>query len=305
MNKIKQTVAFTARNMKVFFKDKGAVIGALIAPLVILLLYILFLHNVLKSTFETNVQGMPVAFDDKLINGYIASFEVSSILAVCCVTVAFVVNMIMVEDRITGVRADINIAPVSKSVVVLGYFFSTAAVTLVICFITLAAGFSYIAVMGWYISAGNAFLIILDVIIATLFGTAFSSVVVQFLKSRGAINAVSTVVSTVYGFICGAYYPISQFAKGIANAVMCLPGTYFTALLRSHFMGGFYQPFVDAGIPTDSATEILDSLDANIYFFGSQVPTWAMYVVCACAIAVLLGAFILINVVRIKKKKKA
>lgn len=305
MNKIKQTAAFTARNMKVFFKDKGSVIGALIAPLVILLLYILFLHSVLKSTFEANIEGMPVELDGRLINGYIASFEVSSILAVCCVTVAFVVNMIMVDDRITGVRADINVAPVNKSVIVLGYFFATAAVTLVICYITLAAGFVYIAIMGWQISTGNAFAIIFDVFLATLFGTAFSSVVAQFLKSRGAINAVSTVVSTVYGFICGAYYPISQFAKGIADTVMCLPGTYFTALLRTHFMSGFYQPFIDAGIPSDAATDILDSLDANVYFFGSQVPTWAMYVVGACTVAVLLGAFILINVLHIKKRKKA
>lgn len=301
-NTVKSIGAFTARNLKVFFKDKGSVISALIAPLVILLLYILFLHSVLKSTFSANLGDFTL--DADLINGYVAAFEVSSILAVCCVTVAFVVNMTMVDDRITGVRADLDVSPVHRNVLTLGYFFSTAIATLAICYITLAVGFVYIGIMGWQISVGSAFLIVLDVFLATLFGTALSSIVAYFLKSRGAINAVSTIVSTVYGFICGAYYPISQFADGIAKTVMCLPGTYFTALLRSHFMSGYYQPFVDAGIPADAAKGILDSLDANVYFFGSAVPCWVMYIVAVCSVAVLLGAFIALNIIRGKRKAR-
>ncbi|MCM1368353.1 MAG: ABC transporter permease [Roseburia sp.] len=298
---VRSTLAFTARNLKVFFKDKGAVISALIAPLVILLLYILFLHNVLKSTFTVSLGD--ISLDKALVNGYVAAFEVSSILAVCGVTVAFVVNMTMVDDRITGVRADLDVSPVNRNALTLGYFFSTAIATLAICYITLAVGFVYVGVMGWRIPVGSGFAIVLDVFLVSLFGTALSSIVAYFLKSRGAINAVSTIVSTVYGFICGAYYPISQFSSGMSNTVMCLPGTYFTSLLRSHFMSGYYAPFVNAGIPETAAKEILDSLDANVYFFGSSVPTWAMYIVAVCSVAVLLGAFILLNVFGGRKKR--
>ncbi len=299
---IKMTAAFTARNMKVFFRDKGAVISALMAPLVILLLYVLFLNNVLKSSFTAGLGDAVIP--EKLIDGYIASFEVSSILAVCCVTVAFVVNMMMVDDRLTGVRADLDVTPTHKSVLVLGYFFSTALVTLSICLLTLAVGLAYIGASGWQMSAGDCLFAVLDVFLASLFGTALSSVVAVFLKSRGAINAVSTIVSTVYGFICGAYYPISQFAKGIANFVMCLPGTYFTALFRSHFMRCFYEPFTEAGMPSDAAAEILDSLDVNAYFFGKAVPTWVMYTVALCTVVALLAAFVAINAVKIKRKPK-
>lgn len=298
---IRSTFAFTARNIKVFFKDKGAVISALIAPLVILLLYILFLHSVLESTFTSSLGDFTL--DEELVNGYIAAFEVSSILAVCCVTVAFVVNMTMVDDRITGVRADFNVSPVHRNALTLGYFFSTAIATLAICYITLAVGFVYIGIMGWRIPVGSGFAIVFDVFLAVLFGTALSSIVAYFLKSRGAINAVSTIVSTVYGFICGAYYPISQFSSGMANTVMCLPGTYYTSLLRTHFMSGYYRPFVDAGIPEDAAKGILDSLDANVYFFDSAVPVWTMYVVAACSVAVLLCAFVALNFIRRGKKK--
>lgn len=301
-NDIKATAAFTARNIKLFFKDKGTLISAMIAPLVILLLYVLFLHGVLKSSFASALPET-LELSEKSINGYIASFEVSSILAVCCVTVAFIANMSMVDDKVTGVRADLDITPVKGRALVLGYYFSTAIVTLVVCYVVMLVGFVYIAVMGWQMTVGDTFAVIADVFLCTLFGTAVSSIVCVFLKSRGAINAVSTVVSTVYGFICGAYYPVSQFSKGIANTVMCLPGTYCTGLLRAHFMGAYAEVFADAGIPEQAVGDIMKSFDAKMLFFDKAVPIWVMYTVVCCTIVALIGIFVLINAVKIKKRK--
>lgn len=297
----KQTFAFTARNIRLFFKDKGMFISALISPLVIMLLYVLFLHSVLSSTFEANLpEGMVVA--DSIISGYIAAYEISSILAVCCVTVAFVANMAMVDDRVSGVKADLTVSPVKGRALVLGYYLATAAVTLIICYVAMLVGFVYIVAMGWQMSALDVFAVMLDVFLASLFGTALSSVVCFFLKSRGAINAVSTIVSTVYGFISGAYYPISQFSKGIGNTVMCLPGTYCTALFRTHFMGAFGSAFDGAGFPAAVSQSLLESLDAKMYFFGSEVKAWAMYTVVCCSIVALVALFVALNAIRKPKK---
>ena len=299
---VKQTASFTARNIRMFFKDKGTLISALISPLVILGLYILFLDGVLKDSFTSNIGDLVV--DAKLINGYIASYEVSSILATCTVTVAFVANMAMVNDKVSGVRTDLLITPVKKSVLTLGYYFATAIVTLAICYVTTGVGLIYIAASGWGMSGAQVAAVFLDVLLSSLFGTALSSVVCNFLRSRGAINAVSTIVSTVYGFICGAYYPISQFGKGIADVVMCLPGTYFTGLLRTHFMTGYFDKFVAAGFPTAAAEGVLDTLDAKMYFFGSAVPAWVMYLVAVGAVVLLVGLYVLINVIHKRKKTK-
>ncbi len=299
---IMATASFTARNIKLFFKDKGTLISALIAPLIILLLYVLFLHNVLQGSFEDSLPET-IELSAELIGGFVASYEVSSILSVCCVTVAFIANMAMADDRVTGARADLTVTPVKGRVLVLGYYFATAIVTLCVCYIAMLVGFCYIAAMGWNLAVGDVFAIILDVLLATLFGTAFSSVVCLFLKSKGAINAVSTIISSVYGFICGAYYPIAQFSSGIANFVMCLPGTYCTALFRTHFMGGYGSEFVSSGIPSEASQEILAALDGKFFFFGSAVPVWAMYVVVACSIAALVALFVLLNAVKIGKKK--
>lgn len=279
-------------------------ISAFISPLVIMLLYVLFLHSVLYLSFESNVPA-ELGLDTKLMNGYVAAYEVSSILAVCCVTVAFVANMQMVEDRVSGVRQDLTVSPVKTHVLVFGYYIATAAVTLVVCYVALGVGLAYIAGMGWCLTVGDVFAAFLDVTLGVLFGTALSSVVCFFLKSRGAITAVSTIVSTVYGFIAGAYYPISQFSTGIANVVMCLPGTYCTGLLRSHMMGSYATAFADAGLPDGAVDGIMHSLDAKISFFGSDVAVWKMYAVLCSAIIALVGIFVILNLVHIKKKTRA
>ncbi|MDE6029946.1 MAG: ABC transporter permease [Clostridiales bacterium] len=299
---IKQIAAFTARNIKLFFKDKGMLIGALVSPLIIMTLYALFLHRIFLQSFDGMLQGVTLA--PKTINGLVASYEVSSVLAVCCITVAFVANMAMVADKVNGTRADITVTPVKGHVLILGYYFATAIVTLAICYIAMIAGFCYIAGMGWAMTAGEALAVILDVFLAVLFGTALSSIVCYFLKSQGAISAVSTIVSSVYGFICGAYYPISQFSKGMANTIMCLPGTYCTGLLRSHFMGGYAELMTADGAPKAAVDGLLNGFDVKLSFFGSDVKIWTMYLVVACSVAVLIAVFVLINLLNKKRGTK-
>ncbi|MDE7406210.1 MAG: ABC transporter permease [Clostridiales bacterium] len=299
---IKQIAAFTARNIRLFFKDKGMFIGALLSPLIIMVLYALFLHRVFLQSFDSMLQGVTLA--PKTINGLVASYEVSSVLAVCCVTVAFVANLNMVADKVNGSRADITVAPVKGHVLVLGYYFATAVVTLAICYIAMIAGFCYIAGMGWVMTAGEVFAVILDVFLAGMFGTALSSVVCYFLKSQGGISAVSTIVASVYGFICGAYYPISQFSKGMANTIMCLPGTYCTGLLRTHFMSGYASLMTVDGAQKAAVDGLLTGFDVKLSFFGSDVKAWAMYLVVTCAVAVLIAVFVLMNVLNKKRKTK-
>lgn len=294
---VKQTAAFATRNIRLYFKDKGFFILSLISPLIMLGLYILFLDGILKDSFETTLkQAGDIKLVPEIVNGLIASFEVSSIIAVSSVTVAFTVNMTMADDKVSGVRSDLLTSPVRQSVLTVGYFISTAFVTLVICLVALAAGLIYIAASGWAMSAGDCFLAVADTVLCVLFGTSLSSLVCVFLKSRGAISAVSTIVSVVYGFICGAYYPVSQFAPAIQNVVMLLPGTYGTGLLRTHFMLGYIDKLTAAGVPATSANAMLDGLDGRLFFFGGEVPVWAMYLIIIGAIALFIGAFVAVNV---------
>ena len=50
--------------------------------------------------------------------------------------------------------------------------------------------------------------------------------------TQGQLSAVGTIVSAGYGFICGAYMPISNFGSGLQKALSYLPSTYATSLIR-------------------------------------------------------------------------
>lgn len=300
MNTLK---ALIYRNTKLFFKDKGVLFTSLITPLILLVLYVTFLGNIYKESFEMSIpESLNVT--DKVISGCVGGQLFSSLLAVCCVTVAFCSNMIMVNDKVSGAARDIAVSPVKRSTVSLAYYISTAISTLIVCYVAAIACFIYVAIIGWYLSVADVLLILLDIFLLVMFGTALSSIINFFLSSQGQISAVGTIVSAGYGFICGAYMPISQFAEGLQKVISFLPGTYGTALLRNHAMRGAIAELKEAGLPEEAITAIKNGVDCNIYFFDNAVPETGMFSILAGAVIILIAAYVALNVFAGGKAKK-
>ena len=57
-----------------------------------------------------------------------------------------------------------------------------------------------------------------------------------------------------------------------------------------------------AGFPTEVIEKIRDSVDCNLYFFGTKVEVGTMYLILCGAVAVFAGLYILFNVVWKRKK---
>lgn len=288
------------RNCKMFFKDKGMFFTSLITPLILLVLYATFLANVYKDAFVSAFpQGFPV--DEKLISGTVGGQLVSSLLAVSCITVAFCSNLLMVQDKISGAHRDLTMTPVKSSVLSLSYFVATAAVTLIISLTALGAGLVYIAFTGWYLSFADVLLLLLDVIILVLFGTSLSSLIICNLSTNGQASAVGTIISAGYGFICGAYMPISSFGEGLQKVIAFLPGTYGTSLLRNHALSGVFEEMKSKHYPEEVISGLKDAVDCNIYFFDTKVSLTVMYLVLLGAtLAVTVGY---IAICKFRKKK--
>ena len=282
------------RNIKLFFKDKGMFFTSLITPAILLVLYSTFLGKVYRDSFTASLPDM-FTLPDKIIDGLVGSQLMSSILAVSCVTVAFCSNFLMVQDKANGTIKDLRISPVKPSVLSLSYYIASFVSTLIICFTATACCLVYIAFVGWYMSVTDVLLLVVDVFLLVLFGTALSSLINLFLSTQGQLSAVGTIVSAGYGFICGAYMPIYSFSEGLQKVIMFLPGTYGTSLVRNHSMGGVLAEMQSEGVPEKVIDSIRDSLDCNLYFFENQVNISVMYVILGVAVAVLVGAYIIIN----------
>ena len=295
--------SLTKRGLKLFFKDKGMLFSSLITPIILLVLYITFLAKVYNDSFVSSLEAAHFSdFPQELIDATVGGQLFSSLLAVCCITVAFCCNMIMVQDKVSGARKDLMLTPVKRSTLALSYYLSTFISTFIICLIAEGASFIYLASVGWYLSVVDILLALLDVFLLVMFGTALSSIVNFFLKSQGQISAVGTVVSAGYGFICGAYMPISQFGEGLQKVLSFLPGTYGTALIRSHSLNGVFREMSALGFPDEVVEGIKKSIDCSVYFFGNKVTEGGMYAVLGGSVALLIGIYILMNIF-IKDKK--
>ena len=294
--------ALIRRNVKLYFKDKGMFFTSLITPLILLVLYGTFLSNVYEDSFRSALEAAGASVPDKLIGGCVGGELASSLLAVCCITVAFCSNFLMVQDKVGGARRDLTVAPVGRGTLALGYYIANLISTLLVCYSAVGLCLIYVSRVGWFLSAQDILLILLDVLLLVLFGSALSSVINVFIRSQGQMSAVGTIVSAGYGFLCGAYMPISQFSDGLQKLISLLPGTYGTSLLRNHWLGGTFAEMARQGFPEQVVEAIRNSMDCNIHLFGSRVETGGMFLIVGAAAAALIAIYVLLNLAQMRRK---
>ena len=287
--------ALIRRDMKLYFKDKGMFFSSLITPILLLVLYTTFLKKVFDDSFRSALEAAGATVADSVLNGVVGGQLISSLLAVSCVTVAVCSNLLLIKDKTSGARHDLTISPVRPSTMAMGYYLASLLSTLIITFTAAAVCLGYLACVGWYLTAGDVLGLLLDVFLLTMFGTALSSCINFWLTTDGQASAVGTIVSAGYGFICGAYMPISNFGTGLQRVLSFLPGTYGTSLLRNHAMGGAFAEMEKLGFPGEVVKAIRDSVDCNLYFFDHQVSGTQMYLILVGSILLLVGLYVVIN----------
>lgn len=293
--------ALIKRNIKLYFRDKGMFFSSLITPIILLILFVTFLGSIYRDSFASALSAAGINADASLIDGCVGGQLISSLLAVTCITVAFCSNLIMIKDKTSGARRDLTVSPLHLSTLGFSYYLAALISTLIINLTAAAVSLAYLAFVGWYLSSADVLLLILDVFLLTMFGTALSSCVNFFLSSDGQASAVGTIVSAGYGFICGAYMPVSNFSPTLQKILSFLPGTYGTVLLRNHAMRGAFRQMTKDGIPQDVIEKICDSVDCNLYFFGEKVSVSAMYMILCASILLFIGIYIAVNLIKEKR----
>ena len=286
----------TLRNIKLYFKDKMTFLVSLITPLILLVLFIAFL----KSTYEDSILSIIQGFDldQSLIDALTGGWLFSSVLATSCITVAFCSGM-MVIDKINRANIDFMVSPVKKSTLQLSYVLANLFSTFIINFVLLIVGLIYLACVGFYITFVDILLIVFGIIITSLFGTILANIIWTFTHSQGVVSGVCTLVSALYGFICGAYMPISTMGQGMQYFVSLLPGTYATVLFRQGFLNSVLNRMRET-LPQGMINGIASGFDVKMSFFGHDVSTLALILVISISTIVLLGVFLFIN--KFKKK---
>lgn len=291
--------SLTLRNLKLFLKDKMQVFFSILGPLIIVMLYVLFLGDTQVDTLRGMLPQSLV--DDKLIEGVVNGWMLSGVLSVTCITVAVSVSGVAVNDRERGVNADFIASPANPYIVRLAYFASSYICTLIISAIIMAIGFIYLAVAGWYLSAIDVIAIIGNLALSVLSSTLFATIAISFIRTTNALGGFIGVLSAAIGFLMGAYMPLSLMGKGVEYFACLLPGTYSAGIFRYLFVNGVMGELAEI-LPQTAIDEISQAYAIKINFFGANIEPGVSAAILAVSVIVFAAVLAIISFVKAKDK---
>lgn len=291
----------TMRNLKIFLKDKANIFFALLSPLIVLGLYILFLGRIQTDGLLSALQEMGVSGGEKEIRSFADCWMLSGVMASACITVPLCACGVMVQDRNRGIRADLEASPVPGWMPPAAYFFSVVAAGLIIGFAVLVICLVWLAATGsWFLSVADVLVLLGTLVLSVLSSSTLLVFVVGFLRTEGAFTGLNVILGTVIGFLIGAYMPLSVFPKGVQYVTLFVPGSYSAGIFRNCFMNGALDNIAQ-NISPEFADALASQYALKLNFFGTDMPAWVM--------AIVLGATVLLfavaNLLAAKFRKKA
>lgn len=290
----------TMRNLKIFLKDKANIFFALLSPLIVLGLYILFLGRIQTDGLLSALQEMGVSGGEKEIRSFADCWMLSGVMASACITVPLCACGVMVQDRNRGIRADLAASPVPGWMPPAAYFFSVVAAGLIIGFAVLVICLVWLAATGsWFLSVTDVLVLLGTLVLSVLSSSTLLVFVVGFLRTEGAFTGLNVILGTVIGFLIGAYMPLSVFPTGVQYVTLFVPGSYSAGIFRNYFMNGALDNIAQ-NISPAFADALASQYALKLNFFGTDMPAWVM--------AIVLGATVLLfavaNLLAAKFRKK-
>ena len=291
----------TARNLKVFFKEKANVFFALLAPLIVLALYVLFLGRIQIDGILAALGDGASAAAETAVQSFCNSWMLAGALSCACITVPLCACGVMVTDKTRGITSDFLASPVPRWVPAASYFVSVVLAGLAIGGAVLGVCFVWLAASGsWYLSAADVFGCIGTVILSVLSSSAFLTFIIGFIRTQGAFMGVNVIFGTVIGFLIGAYMPIGYFPLGVQYFTLFIPGSWSAGMFRNFIMRGALeevaratsQPFADA---------LGGEFSMTLNGFGTELGLPVMAAVLAGS--VVLFAALALLAARLKKRR--
>ena len=280
-------LTLTKRHLKMIFANHIRMMYTLMVPVVILVIYILFLRDMEITMAENTLSNLYQVSTGNLDSGLlhqvssiIDSWMMSGLLAISVITISLQTNSLIVEDKEKGINRDFVSSPINKNVLISSYFLYNFIVTsflsiivFLICLITIAAYGEFM------ITFADILLILITLLFSALLSTLITTFICLFINTEGVLASI-IAVSAGAGFLMGAYMPMSMLPKGIQYFCAVFPLTYPCALTRFSFL---HTPLnqlsaylvanpslVPAGQSVDSVMNLIEeSFGYKIDFFGT------------------------------------
>jgi len=228
---------FVCRNIKLYFRDRAGVFFSFLATIIVLALMIAFLGEGNVAT-TMDVLGIGVEGEQEHAASLIIIWTIAGIVVVNAVSVSMVMVGTMVRDEETHKLSAFLVAPVRRSLYVTGYVVSAVLVAFLMCIVTLLIGEVYIACTGGeMISVKQTFEALL-ILLAIIFSSAsFVFLCATLVHTASAFNGLTTVVSTLIGFLAAIYVPFGAMPWILQKGIRFVPAFQGSSALRQVLMG--------------------------------------------------------------------
>ncbi|CUW06487.1 ABC transporter, permease protein [Leuconostoc inhae] len=283
-----------SRHLKIYFRDKGTIISSLIAILVTIALYVLFLGNYLESTINNTIGANTGNFL------FVNTWVLSGIIIVSSVTVSLGIFGVKVKDDETEIFKSFAVSPVSKLSIVLSYIIAAWIMSFIITLIAFILWTIVMKILGYtIISFSSLPLLLLYVIINILSSTSLTFFIVNFVKSVTAFSSISTIVGTLTGFLAGIYLPIGALPKYVQFLMKFFPPTYGVAQIRS--------ALADSPLKNITQKDSISTINQLKLYMGIKVEVFGHLLTNIDITIILLGTtilFTLLSVIQLKETSK-
>lgn len=233
---MEQFLVLTARNVKVYIRDKGAVFFSFLSALIVICLMVFFLGDM-------NIDGIAELLDafsygekeENIKNAelLVLAWTSAGILSINAVTVSLAVYSGMIKDRVNGRLNAIYTAPINRLKIALSYIASAWTASVLVCVMTLGITEVYGIVSGMAPYTFMEHVQLLGMIMVNAFAYASLMYPLALLaKTEGAWSGFGTVIGTLVGFLGGIYIPIGSLADSISGMMKCTPIIYGTSMFR-------------------------------------------------------------------------
>lgn len=280
----------TIRNLKIFVKDKANIFFALLAPLIVLGLYILFLGKTQTDVLLEALKSMGITDAGEEVRSFADCWMLSGVMASAGVTVPLCACGVMVQDATRGIRNDLLASPVPRWMPSAAYFLSVVLAGFLIGLAVLVLCLGWLALSGsWFLTALEVLGLVGLLLLSVLSSSTLLVFVVSFFRTEGAFTGLNVILGTGIGFLIGAYMPLSMFPRGVQYVTLFVPGSYSAALFRNLFLNGALEN-ISQNVSAAFADSLAEQFTLRLDAFGTELSPAVMAIILAGTVLLFAAA---------------
>lgn len=309
INNFKQLIHLANRHFLVFIKDKLTLFFSLLGPLIVILVFLLFLKNIQVDAVLGYLRKIGIHGSGSNIKKEITKLVLNDmfggVVATSIITVSFATCSKVVDDKISGVSRLYMASPIKSSILtgsyILAAFFTSFVINLAVYLISIIV---LAATGAFYMTIADVFINIALIFFGVMSATTIFIVLVEGLTKATQVTTLGSIIGATSGFFLGAYVPLSQLGNFVQKAVLMLPGTYTVNVLKEGYLKkAVVEVSKKIGDTNGALREVFDW--KLKYFNDNEVPIYASFLVLILSSLIFFIAYVLIKKCAGKPNRKS